>query len=161
KLLSRPIYSYALGVLAFWLAMDQWTSKGAQGMPQPLADASELVRYGWIALRVLSGVVATPIAEELAFRGYLLRRFIYAEFENVTDYRSVPLPPLAYGLIGSSLIFGVLHGTHWIAGSLAGAVYGLTMLRRGRIGEAILAHAVTNAGLAAIALVWNRWDLWG
>lgn len=34
------------------------------------------------------------------------------------------------------------------------------MLRRGRIGDAVLAHATTNALLAAYVLVFHQWQLW-
>jgi exosortase E/protease (VPEID-CTERM system) len=162
-----------IGVFVFWLGMDRLTSAGAKGMPQPLADASAGLRWAWIGLRVLAGVVATPIAEELAFRGYALRRLIGAKFESVPFLQAHLFSGAAelgdhvrnhavwIGLAGSSLIFGALHGGHWFAGAIAGAVYGLLMLRSGRLGDAIAAHAVTNACLAAVALIANRWDLWG
>jgi hypothetical protein len=34
------------------------------------------------------------------------------------------------------------------------------MLRRGRIGEAVAAHALTNALLAIYVLVSGHWQLW-
>jgi hypothetical protein len=34
------------------------------------------------------------------------------------------------------------------------------MLRRGRIGEAVIAHATTNALIAAYVLAFHRWHLW-
>ena len=48
----------------------------------------------------------------------------------------------------SSLLFGALHGRLWLPGMLAGVAFALLFQRRGRIGDAILAHATTNAMLA-------------
>jgi membrane protease YdiL (CAAX protease family) len=53
-----------------------------------------------------------------------------------------------------------LHGGLWVAGILAGFIYGLVMVRRGRLGESIGAHATTNALLAVYVMLTGRWDLW-
>jgi membrane protease YdiL (CAAX protease family) len=39
-------------------------------------------------------------------------------------------------------------------------LYGWALLRRGRIGEAVIAHATTNALLAAYVLTFHKWHLW-
>jgi membrane protease YdiL (CAAX protease family) len=54
----------------------------------------------------------------------------------------------------------MLHGRLWIAGALAGLIYAFALLRRGRIGDAVAAHATTNALLAAWVLCFNQWHLW-
>jgi len=145
------------GTLVFlmWLALDRISGTPNVGMPVALAHVSYPVRAVWIVLRVLGAVVTVPIAEELAFRAYAMRRMISADFEAVS-LRSFAWFPL----LGSSVIFGFLHGGRWIAGTIAGMVYGIAMLRRGRIGEAIAAHAITNALLAAYVLVLGQWQLW-
>jgi len=124
-------------------------------MPKELRDASPGLRMFWITLRALAAVVTVPIAEELAFRGYLIRRVMSSDFEN--------LPPAAFSwpaLIVSSVIFGILHGGRWIAGVAAGLIYGLVYVRKGRIADSILAHAVTNALLAAMVLLGGAWQYW-
>ena len=47
----------------------------------------------------------------------------------------------------------------WSAGTLAGLLYAWAMLRRGRISEAVIAHATTNALIAAYVLIFHRWHL--
>ena len=37
-----------------------------------------------------------------------------------------------------------MHG-RWLAGTIAGMCYALVMYRRGELGDAISAHAITNA----------------
>jgi hypothetical protein len=42
----------------------------------------------------------------------------------------------------------------------AGAVYTLVLYRRGELADPIVAHATTNAMLAACVLATGRWSLW-
>jgi membrane protease YdiL (CAAX protease family) len=53
-----------------------------------------------------------------------------------------------------------MHGPRWIAGALAGLIYAIAYLRRGRIGDAVIAHAVTNALLALVVVSMRKWYLW-
>jgi CAAX prenyl protease-like protein len=146
------------GVVVFvlWIAFDRLWNAGAGGQAPPeLLNTPPAAQTLWIVLRTMTAVVAVPVAEELAFRGFLLRRFISAHFEEVSFQAFTWL-----ALFGSSLIFGLLHGQRWLAGTVAGVVYALALLRRGRLGDAVLAHAVTNALLAGYVLAFHRWDLW-
>jgi membrane protease YdiL (CAAX protease family) len=49
---------------------------------------------------------------------------------------------------------------HWLAGMLAGGGYAVALYQRGRLGDAIVAHATSNALIAVSALGFGRWDLW-
>jgi len=112
-------------------------------------------RISWLIFRTVAAVITVPIAEELAFRGFLIRRLSSADFES--------LPPRHYTYVAvlvSSVAFGLLHGDRWLAGTVAGVIYAVTFLRRGRIGDAVMARAVTNALLAGWILMGGRWDLW-
>ncbi len=108
----------------------------------------------WIACRVLGSVAVFPVAEELAFRGFLLRRLIGADF---TEVSLRPFDVKAF--LVSSLAFGAIHQSLW-AGTLVGMLYALAQNWRGRTSDAILAHAVTNAILAGGALLGGRWAFW-
>jgi exosortase E/protease (VPEID-CTERM system) len=151
-------YGPAIGALVFvtWIALDRVVNIAANdAVPSALAASSAQVRVIWIAFRVLAAVVTVPVAEELAFRGYLLRRVISPDFESVSPKNFTWL-----GLLISSVAFGLLHGNFWFAGILAGVLYGLAVVRRGRIGDAVVAHATTNALLAAYVLTFHQWHLW-
>ena len=146
------------GVLIFllWIALDRFPTHAASAaMPIALADASSSARILWIAFRVLASVTTVPFAEELAFRGYLLRRMVAPDFEAISFSRVTPIAVLV-----SSAIFGVLHGGRLIAGVLAGIVLALLIMRRSRMGEALAAHAVANALIASYVLAFNAWSLW-
>ena len=138
-------------VFAIWIGLDRTSSTA----PAALLHASSAARISWIALRITGAVLTVPIAEELAFRGFLLRRLVSADFESVS-WRAFSWAPFLI----SSAAFGLLHGDRWLAGTIAGAVFALAQLRRGRIGDAIAAHAAANALVAAWVLQTGSWALW-
>ena len=144
------------GVFVFWLALDRFAGTHADnGIASGLASWPGSARIAWLVFRTLAAVVTVPIAEELAFRGFLLRRLISSDFEAV-GWRSWTY----FSLLGSSLAFGLMHGDRWLAGTVAGLLYAAALLRRGRIGDAVAAHATTNALLAAWVLFRGDWYLW-
>jgi exosortase E/protease (VPEID-CTERM system) len=135
----------AAGVLvaAIWILLDH---------SGPMANSAPLA---WIIARVAGAVITVPLAEELAFRGFLFRRLISADFETV------PFVSFSWlALLASSVAFGLLHGERWIAGSIAGILFALAMNRRGRFANAVVAHAIANAAIAVDVLAFNRWGLW-
>lgn len=95
-------------------------------------------KSAWFTLRLLGGVLTVPISEELAFRGFLLRRLSARRFAAL-DYRAVRW----WALVLSSVLFGALHGS-WFAGTIAGLLYAGLLRWRGRLAEATVAHMVTN-----------------
>lgn len=143
-------------VFAMWMWLEPAHGAGANnGFATALAAASPGARSGWLVCRTLAAICTVPIAEELAFRGFLIRRLLAADFE------SLDLRCFSYvAVLVSSLAFGLLHGDRWLAGTLAGIVYAFALLRRGRIGDAVVAHATTNALIAAAVLVAGKWCLW-
>jgi CAAX prenyl protease-like protein len=112
-------------------------------------------RWLWIAARVAASLIIVPIAEELAYRGYLLRRLTAADFESVR-FRAVG----GWSLLLSSLAFGLAHGAMWLPGIAAGAIYGALVMRTERIGEALVAHVTANGLIAACVLLAGQWQLW-
>ena len=140
-------------VFAVWVALDR--AKGATPMPPALAGTPALLRDGWLAARLLSAVITVPLVEELAFRGYIMRRLISPDFAAV-DFRTRTW----YSLAASSVAFGLMHGSRWIAGTIAGFIYGWLAGRRGRLGDAVVAHAATNTLLAIYILAFSQWRFW-
>jgi exosortase E/protease (VPEID-CTERM system) len=146
----------AVGLLVFflWIVAAHFLMPEA-AMPNPLAALSPTLRGTWIATRVVASVLTVPIAEELAYRGYLMRRLSSPEFESV-PFQRVRWP----ALLVTAIMFGFAHGSLWLPGVAAGLAFGLLLTRRGRIGEAVVAHATSNALVAAAVLGWDQWQLW-
>ncbi len=141
-------------VFALWMLAARFLTVPAV-MPEALQHMSALQRDGWIGARLLTAVVAVPIAEELAFRGYLLRRLRSAQFAT--------LPYAATGniaLLASAAVFGAMHGVLWAPAMVAGIAYARLTQRSGGLTEAMLAHATTNALVAVAVLAFDQWQLW-
>jgi len=107
-----------------------------------LADKAQAGSTVGVVLFALVVIVGAPIAEELFFRGLLLRA---VEKRWGT----------AIGLIGSSVIFGITHfqALQFPALTAAGLVFGGLAVRTGRLGPAILAHMAFNA-VTVVNLLW-------
>ena len=112
-------------------------------------------RGGWILSRALIASLIVPVVEELAFRGFLMRRIASADF---TSIRFADVRVMA--LLTSSLVFGVSHGGFWLPGAVAGLLFGVVAIRTNRFGEAVCAHAVANALLVGTVLLFDQWQLW-
>lgn len=147
-----------IGCAAFtlWLGLDAMTPHTSSNATAiGLASLGTSAKVGWIVIRFLSASVTVPLAEELAFRGYFARRLISEDFEQV-----MPANLTWPAVLISSVGFGILHGQRWIAGTIAGVLYALAFRLRGRIGDAVAAHAITNLLLSGVVLVGGDWQLW-
>ena len=148
--------SIGVVVFAFWIGLDGFAGTATTSpIPAGLAAMPPVARIMWLAFRILAAVVTVPIAEELAFRGFLLRRLISADFEAVSLQRWTLLAVLV-----SSIAFGLMHGDRWIAGSIAGLLYAGAQKWRGRIGDAVAAHGITNALVALWVVAGGHWSFW-
>jgi CAAX prenyl protease-like protein len=119
-----------------------------------LAEMGKRTASVWICFRLAGSVLLVPIAEELAFRGYLIRRLTSRDFETLA------LTPVAvFPALVSSVGFGLLHG-RWLAGTIAGLAYAFSLHRRGELSDPIAAHMTTNALIAVAVLGAGAWRLW-
>ena len=122
-------------VAALWAGLDAIAPAASPRAIAPATAATGAV------MRALTAVLVVPLIEELAFRGFLARRVSRPSFEAIA-----PQEITAAGVAVSSAAFGLLH-SHPLAGALAGLAYALAYRARGRLADAIVAHAVTNAAL--------------
>ena len=145
-----------IGTLVFliWILLEPTEVDSGNELHKNLLKIPGWLMTTWLIFRVIGSVLIIPIVEELAFRGYLLRQLVAEDFENVS-----PTHFTWFSFIVSSVLFGLLHG-RWLAGILAGMAFALALYRRGKIGDAILAHVVANALIAFSVLVFGNWSLW-
>ena len=140
-----------IGVFVIWFVGVHFLAPDA-GMPQALAAASPSLRWGWIGCRLAAAVVTVPLAEELAYRGFLMRRL------QARDFDSLPYQQVGWlAVAGSSVLFGAAHGALWLPGCVAGFAYSWIVKRQGHLGEAVVAHMTTNLLVAAVALGFDNW----
>ncbi len=134
------------GAIAYliWAGWDflMGRAQGAMTFPAAMSLFTPL-KLTWLALRTAAAVLTVPLAEELAFRGFLLRRLNSRDFESVS--------PAKFTLVSiaiSSIAFGALNDGHYVPGAISGLLYAWAYRSRGSIGDAVGAHAITNALLA-------------
>jgi exosortase E/protease (VPEID-CTERM system) len=161
-----PAWSWSaagLGVAAFvvWVALLKIfpiagaSTGSAEGVGVGARESGFVWSALWWTIRIAGTCLVTPIVEELAFRGYLTRRLVSADFERVQASALTWRPCLL-----SSFAFGLLHKS-WPAGVAAGLIYAFAYRRRGRLFDAVLAHAATNTVMVAVVLATGDQSLWG
>jgi exosortase E/protease (VPEID-CTERM system) len=141
---STPFgWAVATGAAVYvtWIVLERFGTAGgtsASGINAP-TGLPEWAAVPWRMVCAIGFTLVTPVLEELAFRGYFMRRLLSPRFEAVAFDR-IPW----WSVMGSSVAFGLLHG-EWLAATLAGAAYAILVVRTGRLRDAVVAHAVTNA----------------
>jgi CAAX prenyl protease-like protein len=164
---SKPLFSVLIGLVVFviWVGPDvispAWRhsilfDNGIIGHPAGNTPPESKNDGVFLVFRIAVSVVAVPILEELFWRGWLMRWII-----DPNHFERLPLgayTPTAFWLV--ALLFASEHGSFWDVGLLAGIVYNWWMVRTGNLWDCIIAHAVTNAVLAAWVVMGNHWQYW-
>ncbi len=155
----RPVRGIGRGVATYLAFLLPWApvalfaypallrSFGVEFAAQPhLAYFTAPPTERWQFYVVLGAVVLVgPLAEELAFRGYL-RELL----------RGVAGP--AAGLYGTALLFGLFHGVQLAAPlALLGWLFGWLRERHGSLAAPWVVHALHNAITVAITMTCPAW----
>ena len=163
-----------IGVCVFWIGLDPFYPRlgelfqklgfsGSAPKPDRLGDLwNPFVQYGtnvnlarfFVVVRIVGSTVIVPPIEELFYRSFLYRYLVRVDFTNV------PLGRFdVSAFVITSVLFGISHG-EWLAGILCGFAYQGLVCWKGRLGDAITAHAITNF-LLGIWIVWKgAWQFW-
>ena len=152
--LSWRAIGIGCATFAVWIAL---VPSGPSSGRWPAALESVPFFWGaaWLAVRFVGYTITVPLVEELAFRGYLTRRLMRADFDQL------PLGLFSWSsFVISSLLFGALHGGFWLAGTIAGMAFAIALYQRRALGDAVLAHATTNGLIAFYVLATGRWSMW-
>ncbi len=144
-----------LAVFALWvMPYPAWaTLGGASAGFSPLrADGS--IDPLLAAVRISGAALVVPVMEELFWRSYLMRWLENAGFMAVDPAR-IGLRALVF----TAALFAVEHDL-WLAGLLAGLVYGWLYIISRNLWVPVLAHAVTNGVLGFWVLHTGVWRYW-
>lgn len=152
KLSFVPILAGTL-VFFVWLILVPEDPEGDAIFRAELSLVSTSVFYGWLILRVVGSVITVPLAEELAFRGFVMERLT-----KISGTKGLRLEFSWLALVASSVLFGVLHDA-WLAGIAAGIIYGLVRYYRNNLTDCVVAHGVTNFLLFLFAYNTGAWSV--
>ena len=132
------------GVVVFlaWVGLDGLYPMFGEraGAFNPLESYGEGTVIAWIfiAVRILGSALVVPPLEEVFYRSFLYRCFIKPDFIGV--------PLNSFNLTAFLVVcagFGFSH-YEWLPGIICAFIYQGLVIRKGRLGDAITAHAITN-----------------
>ncbi|HVK59538.1 MAG TPA: CAAX prenyl protease-related protein [Candidatus Kapabacteria bacterium] len=150
-----------VGVVVFvvWIALDPFYPKLVMGdgkawNPHQQFGAGSALAWLFIATRILGSTLVVPPIEEAFFRSFLYRYVIKEKFDEV------PLKQFHFvALTISSLLFAFIH-REWLAGIFCGVAYQWLVIRKGHLGDAMTAHAITNLLLGLWVVYKGAWQFW-
>jgi exosortase E/protease (VPEID-CTERM system) len=145
------------GVAAFAVGVGvgvAWVLLPSAGSASPPATWPAWLFGVWVVSRAIGSVIVAPICEELAFRGFLARWLTGRDFEQVAF---TELSALA--IVGSSVVFGLLHA-RWTLAILSGLAYVSLLRRTGRFVDVVVAHISSNAIIALWVIALGDWGHW-
>ena len=153
----------ALGLIAIivWVGTDPFypgMTKLMDGNPSVPFDPTSIKpvawRYVFIGFRVFGAVVVVAFMEEIFWRGFLIR------WLDSNDFKRVPVGACSWKSFGITVVLFGLEHEQWLAGMVCGALYNWLYCRRKDLFSCVLAHATSNAALAAWVLWRGDWKFW-
>jgi CAAX prenyl protease-like protein len=138
-----------LVAIAIWIGIDPYYPKLGNSLAfDPRGKGL------FIVFRIAGAVVVVPLMEELFWRAFLIRWFIHA------DFKRVPIGTFTWpSFVITVGLFGLEHH-EWLAGLICGALYNWLYYKRKDVFACVIAHAVSNAALAAWVLTRGQWKFW-
>ena len=166
--LSWEAVVVGVGVFAVWVGVTgEWTTQNALWLklgwmktaappwnPHEQFGSGSALAWLFITARMLGATFIVPPLEEVFYRSFLYRYLARPDFLAVPLNRFIPR-----SFVLTALIFGLAHN-EWLAGILCGAAYQWLVLRKNRLGDAMTAHAITNALLGAWVIWRGAWHFW-
>jgi CAAX prenyl protease-like protein len=148
-------------VCVVWVGLDPYYPKVEvlfkAGNPwNPFKQFGDGSSLGWFffAVRALGSAIVIPPIEEACYRSCLYRYFVR------TDFTAFPFNRLHWlSFVVTALIFGFSH-YQWLGGVLCAMAFQWLVIRKNRLGDAMMAHAITNF-LLALWIMWKgAWQFW-
>jgi CAAX prenyl protease-like protein len=142
-------------VFAMWIRLDApWMTVGVGAVGFTPIGAEGRIDWALVVVRCMGAVLLVPVMEELFWRSFLMRWVQQQDF--------LALAPARAGLravLISAAVFALAHPL-WLAALLTGVIYAWLYGKTERLWVPTIAHAVTNAALAAHVLATEQWQFW-
>jgi CAAX prenyl protease-like protein len=168
---SGEAVAVGIAVFAVWVGLSgEWTTQHSLWLKLGLSHSSVTPAPPWnppeqfgagsalawlfIAVRILGSTFIVPPLEEVFYRSFLYRYIADKDFLAVPLNRFISMPFLA-----TVTVFGFAHN-EWLAGVFCGAAFQWLVLRKGRLGDAMTAHAITNFLLGLWIVGRGAWQFW-
>ena len=140
-------------VLLLWISLDApWMIVGYNDGYEPRVNGQ--LDWPLAVIRIAGAALVVPVMEELFWRSFLMRWIEASEFQSI-DPSQLGIKSFAITIV----LFGFEHNS-WLAGMVAGAVYGWLYWRYRSLWPPIIAHAVTNGLLGIWVVATGNWWFW-
>ncbi len=135
--------------------LPKWMSPGPRvGFDPFTAISRPELAWAFVGVRLLGLAVLVPIAEEVFWRGFLLRWTI------AERWREVPIGRYELkSFLIVTLLFTLAHPEWFAAATYAALLNGLLYWKKD-LWQCVVAHAVSNLVLGVYVLATNSWQLW-
>ena len=168
---SWEAVAVGIGVFVMWVGISgEWTTQNSLWAKLGFAHASASLPKSWnpneqfgagsalawlmVVTRIAGSTLVVPPLEEAFYRSFLYR------YIARPDFLSVPLGQFSWRpFLATAAVFGFSHN-EWLAGILCGAAYQWLVIRKGRLGDAMTAHAITNCLLGVWVVGRGAWQFW-
>jgi CAAX prenyl protease-like protein len=170
---SWEAVAVGIGVFVIWVGLDPWIPSLGDLMvkvglskpkdpktiepfwnPHAQFGADSALAWLFIIVRVAGSSLVVPPLEETFYRSFLYRYIANPKFEEQPLNRWNPT-----AFFATSAVFGFSHA-EWLPGILCGMAYQALVLRKGRLGDAMTAHAITNFLLGLWVVGRGDWKFW-
>ena len=148
-----------IGVFVMWVGLDGFYPQARQAghsleSPSTNLAAGSALAWLFICVRLGGSTLVVPPLEEVFYRSFLYRYIIKV------DFHSVPMRTFHWtAFLVTSAVFGIEHH-EWLAGILCGFAYQGLVCWKGRLGDAMTAHAITNLLLGLWVVGRGAWQFW-
>jgi uncharacterized protein len=145
-------------VIVVWIGIDPYYPKLLK-LDKPWNPHTEFgngstLAWFFVLARIAGSTLVVPGMEEMFYRSFLYRYIIKPDFDQV----SLKQFHLVSFLV-TSTIFGFVH-REWLAGIFCGAAYQWLVWRKGHMGDAMTAHAISNFLLGLWVVYKGAWQFW-
>lgn len=145
-------------VFAAWVGLDDFYPKfqesGEAWNPFSAFGSGTGIAWAFVIVRLAGSTLLVPVLEEVFYRSFLYRWIAKPEFQTVSLGAFQWRPFLV-----TAAVFGFGH-REWLAGIVCGLAYQWLAVRKGRLGDAMTAHAVTNFLLGLWIVQRGDWKFW-
>ena len=147
-----------IAVFVAWVGLDSHYptlfSRSSIFNPLSTYGSGSVMALVFLGIRTIGSSLVVPPLEEVFYRSFLYRFLIKSEFLEI------PLSRFhwkAFLIVGA--IFGIGH-YEWLSGILCAFAYQWLVIKKGRLGDAMTAHAITNFLLAIWVITHRAYYFW-
>ena len=144
-----------VGVFALWIMLDEpWMRMGLPVFVFRPVNAQGELMWSLLLSYWLASIALLPLAQELFWRSFLMRRLQSPAFE------SVALQIVSLRAVVISSLLCMLTHPFWLAGLFGAVVSAWLYTRSSKLWLPVIAHGVTNGLFGAWVVLNGTWAYW-